>query len=193
MTTPIPFVPASTPPAPVNATVQYLTNRKAFSEMIGLSEGTVTSNFTINDGYDVIVTGVDLVTGDLTPEVFTDYSAHPFQRGRPPKVINHTGLESTASGKHQILLHWWLPYQRLLRLPDFSKESQELYLLQQFKEHNALALIDGGWFDQAVIKITGLWASLPGKTYIGQHQNSLDHVRQLYVQAGGTLATTTPN
>ena len=48
---------------------------KAFLDLIAYSEGTSTSSVTKNDGYDVIVTGVD------GPSIFTDYSDHPFANG----------------------------------------------------------------------------------------------------------------
>lgn len=52
-------------------------NVVAFLDMLAWSEGTSTSPATKDRGYDVIVTGADRV-----PEVFTDYSVHPFSRGR---------------------------------------------------------------------------------------------------------------
>lgn len=48
-------------------------NRKAFGDLLAYSEGTSTSPATRNNGYDVIVTGID-----GKPEIFTDYSDHPF-------------------------------------------------------------------------------------------------------------------
>ena len=157
-------------------------NRRAFAHMVKTSEGTVTSQATRNGGYDVIVTGMDRV-----PEVFTDYSDHPFAKGRPPKVINLSGLESTASGAYQILLHFWQSYKVLLKLPDFGIQSQDTYFVQQLRERHALPLVDAGNFDAAVMAISGLWASLPGKTYIGQHQNSLASLRAIYEAAGGSI------
>ena len=57
---------------------------KAFLDLIAWSEGTSTSPVTQNQGYDVIVTGVD------GPAVFTDYSDHPFADGRAPVVVRRT-------------------------------------------------------------------------------------------------------
>ena len=77
-------------------------NRKAFLDMLAFSEGTCVEKhpLTQHDGYDVIVTGSD------GPEVFTDFSQHPFV-GRPAKHISGK-LYSTASGRYQPLLRWWL-------------------------------------------------------------------------------------
>ncbi|RYM51244.1 lysozyme, partial [Serratia proteamaculans] len=63
--------------------MQISNNLRAFLDMLAWSEGTLTSPATKNNGYDVIVTGID-----KKPEVFTDYSDHPFNKGRPSKVIN---------------------------------------------------------------------------------------------------------
>src|SRR3972149_2847058 len=135
-------------------------NRKAFLDMLAVSEGTSTSPATLNNGYDVIVTGVDGV-----PEVFTDYSDHPFNNGRPSKVINSHGLTSNASGRYQFMLRDWHHYRDQLKLPDFSPDSQDLWALQLIRERSALPLIDLGEFAAAVARVSNLWASLPGAGY----------------------------
>jgi muramidase (phage lysozyme) len=150
-------------------------NRSAFLAMIGVSEGTSTCHGTKNNGYDVIVGG----------EIFTDYSDHPFARGRPPKVIN-SKLSSTGSGRYQIMLHDWPHYKAMLNLPDFSPASQDAYALQLLRERAALPLIDGGQFAVAVQRCNNLWASFTGAQY-GQQTHSIDFLRDAYLAAGGTL------
>ena len=157
-------------------------NQKAFLDMIAVSEGTSTSPATQNSGYDVVVIGLDGVH-----EIFTDYSHHPFEGGRPPKVINHNGLKSTASGRYQELLHNYLAYKQTLNLPDFSPASQDAMAIQQIRETGAIPFIENGHFDNAIMKVAHLWASLPNAGY-GQHQNKLDDLRNTYIQAGGSLA-----
>lgn len=61
-------------------------NIAAFLDMLAVSEGTANHTLTKNRGYDVIVTGLD-----GKPEIFTDYSDHPFAHGRPAKVFNRRG------------------------------------------------------------------------------------------------------
>lgn len=61
-------------------------NIAAFLDMLAVSEGTANHPLTKNRGYDVIVTGLD-----GKPEIFTDYSDHPFAHGRPAKVFNCRG------------------------------------------------------------------------------------------------------
>lgn len=158
-------------------------NRKAFLDMLAVSEGTSTSPATRNRGYDVIVTGAD-----GKPEVFTDYSTHPFANGRPSKVINSRGLTSNASGRYQSMLKDWAHYKALLHLADFGPASQDLWAIQLIRERGALPLIDAGSFDLAVARVRNLWASLPGAGY-GQRENQIERLRQAYLGAGGTLGT----
>jgi muramidase (phage lysozyme) len=157
-------------------------NRKAFLDMLAVSEGTSTHPATENDGYDVIVTGADKI-----PEIFTDYSDHPFNNGRPSKVINSHGLTSNASGRYQFMLRDWHHYRDSLNLPDFGPDSQDKWALQLIRERGALPLIDIGNFALAVQRCSNLWASLPGAGY-NQHENDLAALETVYRDAGGTLA-----
>ncbi len=159
-----------------------MSNRSAFLDMIALSEGTITSPATVNKGYDVIVTGIDRV-----PEVFTDYSDHPFNNGRPSKVINSHGLTSNASGRYQFMLKDWAHYRAQLKLPDFGPESQDKWALQLISERNALALIDAGKVQDAILRVANLWASLPSAGY-AQHENKMEDLVAAYTDAGGMLA-----
>lgn len=156
-------------------------NRQAFLDMLAFSEGTSTSLATRNNGYDVIVTGIDGV-----PEVFTDYSTHPFAGGRRSKVVNPKGLTSNAAGRYQFMLKDWAHYKAQLNLADFGPASQDLWALQLIRERGALALIDAGQFGQAVARVRNLWASLPGAGY-GQPERSLGVLRGVYLRAGGAL------
>lgn len=161
-------------------------NQKAFLDMIAWSEGTSTSPLTKNGGYDVIVTGPD------GPEVFTDFSNHPFAQGRQAKLIRpaHDGvaaLYSTASGRYQLLLRYWRAYQGMLHLPDFSPASQDAVALRQIHEQNADAAIEAGDIEDAIFKCANIWASLPGNTYAqGGHS-----AEQLVAQYQKLVASTT--
>jgi len=146
------------------------------------NKGTSTSSATQNNGYDVIVTGVD-----GRPEIFTDYSNHPFANGRPSKVINSRGLTSNASGRYQFMLRDWGHYRALLKLPDFGPESQDAWALQLIRERGALPLIEAGQFAAAVARCSNLWASLPGANYPGQRMNKLASLQAAYTTAGGAL------
>lgn len=165
-------------------------NRRAFLDMLAVSEGTSTSPATRRQGYDVIVTGID-----RRPEIFTDFSDHPFAKGRRSKVINRRGLTSNASGRYQFMLRDWRHYRNLLQLgsrllyPEgaFSPAAQDAWAIQLIRERGALPLIDAGHFAVAVARVRNLWASLPGAGY-GQHENDLDKLQVAYLRAGGDLA-----
>lgn len=157
-------------------------NLRAFLDMIAWAEGTSTSPATRNNGYDVIVTGAD-----GRPEIFSDYSAHPFANGRPSKVINQAGLKSNAAGRYQHMLRDWAHYRDLLRLPDFGPASQDAWAVQLIRERRALPLIEAGRFSDAVAAVSNLWASLPGANYPGQPMRKVAQLASIYSAAGGRL------
>lgn len=157
-------------------------NLKAFLDMLAWSEGTSTSPATKLDGYDVIVTGID-----KKPEIFTDFSAHPFAAGRKSKVINSKGLTSNASGRYQFMLRDYTHYRNLLKLPDFRPESQDRWAIQLIKERRALPDIEAGNIEAAIAKCRNIWASLPGAGY-GQPEHPASKLIAQYVKSGGSLA-----
>jgi muramidase (phage lysozyme) len=154
-------------------------NRCAFLDMIGFSEGTVNDPATQDDGYDVLVTGMN------GPQRFSSYADHPDIL----VTVNTSGLQSTAAGRYQLLYRYWQAYKAQLNLPDFSPVSQDLVALQQIRERGALPYIDSGDFAHAVLLCSNIWASLPGNGY-GQHQNTVALLQGAYQAAGGQLSST---
>jgi muramidase (phage lysozyme) len=146
-------------------------NRNAFLMMIKKSEGTY--KYGEDGGYNVIVGGT----------LFNDYSKHPNVKVYLPRLK----IYSTAAGAYQLLHRYWVAYCKQLDLHDFSPITQDLIAIQQIKECKALDDIDAGRFDAAVHKCRRIWASLPNSMY-GQHTNTLEFVRNAYVDAGGKLA-----
>jgi muramidase (phage lysozyme) len=132
---------------------------KAFLDTIAFSEGTSTSPITANDGYDVIVTGID------GPHVFTDYSDHPFAHGGSVTVRAVPLLVSTAAGRYQLLARYWNVYRVQLRLADYSPASQDAVAVQQIKERGAITLIESGNVTGAITACAGIWASFPNNSY----------------------------
>jgi muramidase (phage lysozyme) len=148
-------------------------NVLAFLDMLAVSEGTDDGRQpTKDDGYDVLVGG----------KLFTGYDDHP-----NVLVKLNAKLSSTAAGRYQILYRYWPHYKAMLKLPDFSPLSQDRYAIQQIKERRAIADIQAGHFDEAVAKVSNIWASLPGAGY-GQHEQKIERLRDAYVRAGGTIA-----
>ncbi|EKN4689544.1 glycoside hydrolase family 104 protein [Yersinia ruckeri] len=157
-------------------------NLKALGDMLAYAEGTSTHKLTKCGGYDVVVTGID-----RKPEIFADFSDHPFAGGRQAKKINNKGLLSSASGRYQQLYRYWPHYKQQLNLPDFSPESQEKLLVQLLKERGAYQDVLAGRISVAVYKIKSIWASLPGSGH-GQPEKSLSELLKVYQASGGTLA-----
>lgn len=144
-------------------------NRKAFLDMIAVSEGTAHLG---DRGYNVIVGG----------STFDSYATHP------NKLVKLSAkLSSTAAGRYQLLYRYWEAYRLRLNLKDFSPESQDRIALQQIAECRAMNDIDAGRFDAAVAKVARIWASLPGAGY-GQHENKLADLRKAYEGAGGIVS-----
>lgn len=162
--------------------MQISKNLQAFLDTLAWSEGTSTSPATKCNGYDVIVTGVN-----GKPEIFTDFSDHPFNKGRPSKKINSKGLTSNASGRYQFMLKDWAHYKAQLNLSDFGPESQDKWAIQLIKERKALPDIEAGNIELAVSKCRNIWASLPGAGY-GQREHSMDDLIARYKTAGGSVA-----
>lgn len=160
-----------------------MSNRTAFLDTIAFAEGTSTSVATKDRGYDVVVTGAD-----GKPEIFTSYDKHPFASGRRAKIINSKGLLSTAAGRYQEKVANWFAYRDRLELPDFGPTSQDMMAIQQILEAGALPLIDAGQFAGAIAKCAHLWASMPNANYPGQPMRTIDELRVVYANAGGTFA-----
>lgn len=152
-------------------------NIKAFLDMLAWSEGTSTSRYTRNDGYDVVVGGID------SPNTFSSYLDHPGVLVQ----VNKAGLKSTAAGRYQLLHRYWKVYKEQLGLKDFSPASQDAVAVQQIKERRALPDIEAGRIEQAIMKCSNIWASLPGNGY-GQKQHDMAILIDQYQKAGGKLS-----
>jgi len=136
-------------------------NVVAFLDTIAWSEGTSTSSVTKNDGYDDIVEGIQ---GKF---IFEDYDFHPFAKGRRPIIVREDPfLESTASGRYQILLRTWASYRSILHYTDFEPITQDHIALELIRERHALPfLLAGNMVTGAIKACSNIWASLPGNEY----------------------------
>lgn len=145
----------------------------AFSSMVKWAEGTFPHPISVCKGYDVIVNGLG-----GKPEIFTDFSHHPFSN-RAAKQVTKAGLHSTASGCYQILYRWWKPYSAKLALDNFDNVSQDKYFVQILKEQKALSLIASGDIEGAIKRVSNIWASLPGAGY-GQQERKMDGLLSVF-------------
>lgn len=158
--------------------MQLTNNERAFLKMLTVSEGTSTSKYTKNNGYDVIVNGIG---GE--PKIFTDYSKHP----NVLVTVNKKGLKSTAAGAYQILYKYWVAYKKQLGLKGFYPEDQDAIAMQLIKECKARDDINAGRIESAITKCRSRWASLPGAGY-GQFEHKMGTLVSAYKRAGGTIA-----
>lgn len=143
---------------------------QAFLNLIAWSEGTSTSPLTRNDGYDVIVTGVN------GPSVFENYGDHPFANGGSVVVRENPRLVSTAAGRYQLLARYWNVYRVQLEIPAFTPLGQDCVALQQMKERGVTDIEDVG---AAIHACSNIWASFPGNSY-GQGGHSVDKLISKY-------------
>lgn len=154
---------------------------RAFLDLIAWAEATSTHVLTKCDGYDVIAYGMD-----GKPEIFTDFSTHPFANGRPGKVFNRRGQRTTASGRYQFLVRHWDHYRRQLKLPDFGPASQDKWAIQLIKERKALDDIYKGRIKSAIKKCSNIWASFPYNSY-DQNPKSVDRLIYKFKEFGGVV------
>lgn len=168
-------------------------NVPAFLDMIAHAEGTSTSRYSKDDGYDIVVFGKN------SPRTFSDYSKHPNvlvtvrDEVRSPATgqVVTKALKSTAAGRYQILKRYADAYTTTLKLPDFGPLSQDAIAIRMLKEQGAMPLIEAGDFAGAVKKVSNIWASLPGDVYgqRGVHSPKLAELEAVYRKAGGSLST----
>ncbi len=152
-------------------------NRRAFLQMIGVSELTAKLLARSDDGYNVLVGS----TPDH-PFLFASYADHPRQLIYLPKL----GIKSSAAGRYQIKRDIFDAYKVQLKLKDFSPASQDAIAIQLIRECKALDDIEAGRLATAINKCRSRWASLPGAGY-GQHENDFDTLALAYRRSGGVL------
>lgn len=152
-------------------------NVKAFRDVIAWAEGTSTSRYTQNNGYDVIVDGIN------SPHIFTDYSTHP----NILVTVNRKGLKSTAAGRYQLLGKYWTHYRDKLNLPDYSPDSQDAVAVQLIKEQGAYSDVLAGRIEVAIQKCSNIWASFPGAGY-NQREHRMSDLVAVFKKFGGKVA-----
>ena len=151
-------------------TQPYSSNTKAFLDMLAFSEGTKGRG---DDGYNKLVN---------PGELFDSYATHPNQL-----IEVRPGLKSTAAGRYQFLSTYWPHYRDQLSLPDFGPASQDKWAVQLIRERRALADVEAGRIEVAIVKCANIWASLPGAGY-NQPEHPLEVLLAKFTEFGGVLA-----
>ena len=152
-------------------------NRQAFLYAIKMSEVGAALTSETDNGYNVLVGATP-----ANPLTFSDYSTHP--------NVYNAALNSTAAGSYQINHPTWLTLVNQTGLSDFSPSTQDAMALQLIANKGALADIDAGNLNAAMVKLQPVWRSLPGAVggVSGQRNNSASQWIAWYQGAGGTLA-----
>lgn len=161
-------------------------NRRAFLDMLAISELGRALIALSDRGYDVIVgsTPARPILFPRLPSGKPDYSRHPNKL--VDLIIGGRPISSTAAGRYQILSRFARHYTEALSLPDFGPASQDRIALQLLRETGALDLIDRGNFEAAVRAARSRWASLPGAGY-NQPEHNLETLRTAYIESGGNF------
>ncbi len=141
------------------------TNRKAFLDMIAISEGTYGKG---DNGYNIIVGG----------STFHDYSRHPNLKVWIKSINDY----STCAGRYQLKYRYWPIYCKQLGLKGFGPNVQDAIAIQQIKEQRALGDVDLGYISSAIKKCANIWASFPAAGY-GQRENKMDFLLRAFSDA----------
>lgn len=86
---------------------------------------------------------------------FSGYDKHPNIK------IKSSNYCSTAAGRYQILKNT----AKMLKMPDFTPESQDKAAIQLIKGAKAYDDVVAGRWEDAINKTNKVWASLPGSPY----------------------------
>lgn len=132
-----------------------------FLNLIAWSEGTSLDPLTHNDGYDVIVGGIN------GRSIISNYNRHPFADGQPAVCVRKgpPPLYSTASGRYQIILPTWEYLSSKYGLKNFTAANQDAAAIHLIEERHCDKLIYAGNVAEAIQTVSNIWASFPGNLY----------------------------
>ncbi len=94
---------------------------------------------------------------------------------------------STAAGRYQFIFRTWTADAEAIGAPDFSPAWQDEAALYEIEKAGALEDVDAGRLQDAIDKISGVWASLPASDY-PQPKRTFEYAQSAFVEFGGTLA-----
>ena len=158
-------------------------NERAFLAVIRHAEGTAGQN-----GYRTRFGGA----------LFSGFADHPRVA---VQFTDRAGrrLWTSAAGAYQFMavspipgggstrVNTWDRIKAKLGLQDFSPASQDAAALELIREAGALADVRAGRFAQAIAKVRGIWASLPGAGY-AQPEKTLAELAGVFQRSGGVTA-----
>ncbi|GAC1466012.1 MAG: glycoside hydrolase family protein [Chamaesiphon sp.] len=97
-------------------------------------------------------------------------------------MVNEQRLCSTAAGRYQMMDFNWSELAPKLGLKDFSPQSQDRMALELIRQQGAVEDLLAGRFEDAVYKVSGIWASFPGNDY-EQNPKSIEELSYVYQQS----------
>lgn len=158
-------------------------NEQALLKVIRYAEGTAGPN-----GYRTLFGG----------SLFSSFADHP----RTAKQFTDRAgrrLWTSAAGAYQFMavspipgggstrVNTWDRIAKKLALKDFTPASQDVAALELIREAGALPDVRAGRFADAIAKIRGIWASLPGAGY-AQPEKTMPELAAVFQRSGGVLA-----
>lgn len=150
-------------------------NIAAFLKVIQACEGTDSV-----DGYRALF-GYKPGNG----KVFDSFAAHPNIASRY-KQLDGSTIVTTAAGAFQMIYPTWKRLQAMLKLPDFSPDSQDAGAVQLITEVGALPYVQDGFIEGAINRCGTVWASMPSSNY-PQPVRTLFFCENAFIAAGGSL------
>jgi len=128
-----------------------------------------------------------------------DLNYHPAEHRPPDGLVEwkgepldflggqYVGEVSTAAGRLQMRLKTWLGCKQVLSLGNFSPDAQLDAGVLLLKQRGALALVNAGLIEEAIICCKDEWASFPGG-HSHQPEHTTEYMVDFYQQSGGSLA-----
>ncbi len=156
-------------------------NIAAAGMMVANAEGTARGP---NGGYDVLFGW---------PAAGRTFDANSASSDHPKKFFPYTdkagkALRTSAAGKYQVTATTYDDFVARGKVGrGFTPAHQEAFFIAILANDGALEDVKAGRLVQAVAKMRGRWASLPGAN-VDQPERSMAYVTQAYISAGGTLA-----
>ncbi len=159
-------------------------NVNAFLKAIRVSEDYEKSdaeryNTVYGGGTFINMTDHPAITGEWTGKALTAQQCYGAGLTPPCK--------STAAGAYQFTKPTWQWIKLRIGVTGFGKTDQDLGAIDELRFHNALDDVIAGNIQQAIQKLDGVWASLPGSQY-GQPTAELNDWLDEYKNAGGFIA-----
>jgi hypothetical protein len=110
-------------------------------------------------------------------------------KGEPLDFLGaqYEGEVSTAAGRYQMRLKTWLGCKKVLSLSGFTATAQDDSCVLLIKQRGALALVNAGLIQEAIICCKDEWASFPGG-HSHQPEHDFAYMLDFYGHAGGALA-----